>query len=29
MNILNNRYERWYGYQAVGFNAQFGVKLVF
>ena len=29
MNLFNNRYERWYGYQAVGFNAQFGAKFIF
>lgn len=28
-NILNNRYERWYGYQAYGFNIIGGIRFKF
>jgi hypothetical protein len=28
-NLLNNRYERWYGYPSVGINALIGGKLIF
>lgn len=29
LNLLNNRYERWYGYPSVGINARAGIKWVF
>lgn len=29
INLLNNRFERWYGYPSVGINAMAGVKVVF
>lgn len=29
INILDNRFERWYGYPSVGFNAMMMVKVVF
>ncbi len=28
-NILNNRYQRWYGYQSYGFNVYGGLRLKF
>ncbi len=29
INLLNNRFERWYGYPSVGINAMAGLKVVF
>jgi hypothetical protein len=29
INLLNNRFERWYGYPSVGINGMIGIKVVF
>ncbi|MBK9734287.1 MAG: hypothetical protein IPO92_04675 [Saprospiraceae bacterium] len=29
INLLNNKFERWYGYPSVGINAMIGVNVVF
>jgi len=29
MNILNNKFERWYGYPTIGTNASVGCKVIF
>jgi hypothetical protein len=28
-NMLNNRFERWYGYPTIGINASIGIKVLF
>ncbi|MBK7635547.1 MAG: hypothetical protein IPJ13_15680 [Saprospiraceae bacterium] len=29
INLLHNKFERWYGYPAVGINGMAGLKVVF
>jgi len=29
INLFDNKFERWYGYPSVGFNAQVGARLIF